>query len=158
MKQPQGQRTGLIICLAKSFCFRLRDAPGCTKRQTESWHRCSLRIAWDHLAERDSIESLTKTAVRHTWLILDQCPGGQIEDYVRRDSWEKHHDLLLPSMIFLKGNKLQRGRQNDVPSHSLCQNTHDISSWGSHALSFEFYQWKHSEKKQNGNDGKHGTR
>lgn len=136
-----------------------------TKSQTESWHRCSSAIAWDHLAKRDSIESLTKTAVRHTWLILDQCPGGQIEDYVRRDSWEKHYDLLLPSMIFLKGNKLhekRRGRQNDVPSHSLCQNTHEISSWGSHALSLNFntHNWAtvKARAEQNGNDGKHGAR
>lgn len=149
-----------------------------TKRQRESWHCCSSTTAWDHLVERDNIESLTKTAVWHTWPILDQCPRGQIEDYVQRHSWEKHPDLSLPSMIFLKDHKLnekRRGLQiqararahNDVPSHSLSQKTHEICSWVSRALSpiWPVIQWKthmiHTVKaraEQNGDDGKYGAR
>lgn len=179
MKQPQGQRTGLSIRLTKSFCFStLETTVTIQKRQRESWHCCSSTIAWDHLVERDNIESLTKTAVRHTWPILDQCPRGQIEDYVQRHSWEKRPDLSLPSMIFLKDHKLnekRRGLQiqararahNDVPSHSLSQKTHEICLWVSRALSpiWPVIQWKthtiHTVKaraEQNGNDGKYGAR
>lgn len=77
---------------------------------------------------------MTKTAVQ---LILDQCPGGKIEGYVQRGSWEKHPDLLLPSMIFLKGNKLdEKWRLRAI---AFTRNTHNPATVKANA-------------EQNGND------
>lgn len=114
-----------------------REAATGTKHRTTQKDRIMTPIAWDHLAERDSIESLTKdSSATH---LTD--PGS----VSRGTDWGETHDLLLPIWFFWRVINCMR---------STCHHTHyNIRSWGPHALSLDALITEPQWTQSNGNDG-----